>query len=65
MGYATYFFPNPRFVNLISERRTKFVKLPLKFLAQEVCVTKWPCSILSPQEGSLNGAWGDMGTQSD
>ncbi|XP_019648826.1 ribosomal biogenesis protein LAS1L isoform X3 [Ailuropoda melanoleuca] len=30
-----------RFVNLISERRTKFVKLPLKFLAQEVNIPDW------------------------
>uniref|UniRef100_A0A8C0N7Z0 LAS1 like ribosome biosis factor n=2 Tax=Canis lupus TaxID=9612 RepID=A0A8C0N7Z0_CANLF len=30
-----------RFVNLISERKTKFVKLPLKFLAQEVNIPDW------------------------
>lgn len=36
LGCATYFSPKLRFVNLISERKTKFVKLPLKFLAQEV-----------------------------
>lgn len=41
MGCATYFCPNPRFVNLISERKTKFVKLPLKFLAQEVNIPDW------------------------
>ncbi|XP_032185686.1 ribosomal biogenesis protein LAS1L isoform X4 [Mustela erminea] len=30
-----------RFVNLISERKTKFVKLPLKFLAQEINIPDW------------------------
>ncbi|XP_070146063.1 ribosomal biogenesis protein LAS1L isoform X14 [Ovis canadensis] len=30
-----------RFVNLISERKTKFAKLPLKFLAQEVNIPDW------------------------
>ncbi|XP_053435300.1 ribosomal biogenesis protein LAS1L isoform X11 [Nycticebus coucang] len=30
-----------RFVNLISERKTKFSKLPLKFLAQEVNIPDW------------------------
>nr|XP_058147726.1 ribosomal biogenesis protein LAS1L isoform X6 [Dasypus novemcinctus] len=30
-----------RFVNLISERKTKYVKLPLKFLAQEVNIPDW------------------------
>ncbi|XP_032970704.1 ribosomal biogenesis protein LAS1L isoform X3 [Rhinolophus ferrumequinum] len=30
-----------RFVNLISERKTKSVKLPLKFLAQEVNIPDW------------------------
>ncbi|XP_013358292.1 PREDICTED: ribosomal biogenesis protein LAS1L isoform X5 [Chinchilla lanigera] len=30
-----------RFVNLISERRTKFTKLSLKFLAQEVNIPDW------------------------
>ncbi|XP_023560789.1 ribosomal biogenesis protein LAS1L isoform X1 [Octodon degus] len=30
-----------RFVNLISERKTKFTKLPLKFLAQEVNIPDW------------------------
>ncbi|KAM6151369.1 LOW QUALITY PROTEIN: ribosomal biogenesis protein LAS1L [Rhynchocyon petersi] len=30
-----------RFVNLISERKTKCVKLPLKFLAQEVNIPDW------------------------
>ncbi|KAB0340882.1 hypothetical protein FD755_024646 [Muntiacus reevesi] len=29
------------FVNLISERKTKFAKLPLKFLAQEVNIPDW------------------------
>ncbi|XP_012999978.1 ribosomal biogenesis protein LAS1L isoform X2 [Cavia porcellus] len=30
-----------RFVNLLSERKTKFTKLPLKFLAQEVNIPDW------------------------
>ncbi|XP_040116381.1 ribosomal biogenesis protein LAS1L-like [Oryx dammah] len=30
-----------RFVNLISERKTQFAKLPLKFLAQEVNIPDW------------------------
>nr|XP_020007885.1 ribosomal biogenesis protein LAS1L isoform X5 [Castor canadensis] len=30
-----------RFVNLISERKTRFSKLPLKFLAQEVNIPDW------------------------
>ncbi|XP_049623365.1 ribosomal biogenesis protein LAS1L [Suncus etruscus] len=30
-----------RFVNLISERKTKFAKLPLRFLAQEVNIPDW------------------------
>ncbi|XP_077001287.1 ribosomal biogenesis protein LAS1L isoform X6 [Tamandua tetradactyla] len=30
-----------RFVNLISERKSKFAKLPLKFLAQEVNIPEW------------------------
>ncbi|XP_019511652.1 PREDICTED: ribosomal biogenesis protein LAS1L isoform X1 [Hipposideros armiger] len=30
-----------RFVNLISERKTKSVKIPLKFLAQEVNIPDW------------------------
>ncbi|XP_062039284.1 ribosomal biogenesis protein LAS1L isoform X3 [Lepus europaeus] len=30
-----------RFVNLISERKTKFAKVPLKYLAQEVNIPDW------------------------
>ncbi|XP_048192006.1 ribosomal biogenesis protein LAS1L isoform X2 [Perognathus longimembris pacificus] len=30
-----------RFVNLISERRTKYTKLPLRYLAQEVNIPDW------------------------